>query len=253
MGRFFHDSTDLHLRYEQARPVAPPSTGYWMDAIHSAVNGHLVRTILDIGCGIGRFSHGLRERFGAQVIGIDASSRRLNRLPRQKGVSYLQASPEALPLADRSVDLAFMSMVWQHLGDKQLAGAQISRVLRVGGSLCIRTSTLETLDSALYLCFFPSARKMNEQMLPSRSNLMQWASRLGFSLSRRSSVQQQIDPSLYDYAHRIGQRGLSDLNAISDSEFRAGLNKLQQYCLRNSCGQGVTETVDFFVFRKYAC
>lgn len=253
MARFFHDSTDLHLRYDQARALEPASVSYWMDSVYNAVNGQLARTVVDLGCGSGRFTLGLRERFDAQVIGIDPSPRMLSRAPRRDGLSYIQALAEALPLADRSVDVVFMSNVWQHIQDRQAAGGQIARVLRIGGSLCIRTSTLETIDSALYLCFFPSARKMNEQTLPSRAGLLQWASRLGLSLSHRNSVQQQIDNSLYDYAHRIGLRGLSDLNAISDAEFMVGLNKLQQYCLRHSHGQGVVETVDFFVFRKYSC
>lgn len=253
MARFFHDSADFHLRYDQARSLEPASMSYWMDQVHKTANGHLARTILDIGCGTGRFTQGLRERFEAQVIGIDPSPKMISRAPQRDGLTYLQAAAEALPLADRSVDIVFMSMVWQHLRDREQVGAEIARVLRIGGSVCIRTSTLETLDSTLYLCFFPTARKINEQSLPSRQALVQWASRRGLSLAHRSSVQQQIDTSLYDYTQRVALRGLSDLNAITDAEFLAGLAKLQQYCLRNSAGQGVMETVDFFVFRKYSC
>lgn len=253
MARFFHDSTDSHLRYDQARALQPASLNFWMDSVYSAVNGHLAHTVVDLGCGSGRFSLGLAEKFDAHVIGIDPSRRMLSRAPHRDRVTYLQASAEQLPLADRSVDVVFMSMVWQHFTDPQRAGAQIARVLRTGGSLCIRTSTLETLDSALYLCFFPGARRINEKSLPSRSDLMQWASRMGLSLSHRSTVQQQIDANLYDYAQRIGLRGLSDLNSISDLEFMVGLNKLQQYCLRHSAGQPAMEMVDFFVFKKYSC
>lgn len=253
MARFFHDSTDLHLRYDQARALQPNSMTFWMDSVYNAVNGRLARTVVDLGCGTGRFTLGLRERFDAHVIGIDPSRRMLSRAPHRDRLTYLQASAEALPLADRSVDVVFASMVWQHFEDPQLAGAQIARVLRTGGSLCIRTSTLETLDSNLYLCFFPTARKLNEQSLPSRNHLLQWASRFALSLSHRSTVQQQVDANLYDFAKRIGLRGLSDLNAISDLEFMVGLNKLQQYCLRNNAGQPVMEMVDFFVFRKYSC
>jgi ubiquinone/menaquinone biosynthesis C-methylase UbiE len=253
MARFFHDSTDLHLRYDQARALQPASMSFWMDSVYNAANGRLARTVVDLGCGTGRFTLGLRERFNCHVIGIDPSPRMLSRAPHRDRLTYLQANAEALPLADRSVDVIFMSMVWHHFQDHAQAGANIARVLRTGGSLCIRTSTFETLDTALYLCFFPGARRLNEKALPTRSGLIQWASRVGLSLSHRSTVQQQIDANLYDYAQRIGLRGLSDLNAVSDLEFMVGLNKLQQYCLRNNAGQPVMEMVDFFVFKKYSC
>ena len=129
---------------------------------------------LDLGCGSGRFSLGLRERFDARIIGIDPSPKMLSRAPLRKGLSYIQAAAEALPLADRSVDVVFMSMVWQHLRDRQLAGSQIARVLRIGGSLCIRTSTLETLDSSLYLCFFPTARRIEVRMEEDAENADDW-------------------------------------------------------------------------------
>ena len=101
MARFFHDSSDLHLRYDQARALEPTYLSFWMDSVYSAVNGHLVRTILDIGCGGGRFTLGLRERFDARVIGIDLSPAMLSRTPGRRGLSYLRAAAEALPLADR--------------------------------------------------------------------------------------------------------------------------------------------------------
>lgn len=253
MARFFQSTTDLHLRSDPQRVITPASTSYWIDSVYSAVNGKLARTVVDLGCGNGRFTYALRDRFDARVIGIDISGKPFARAPRREGLSYLQASADELPLADRSVDVVFMSMVWHYLADKQRAGSEIARVLKAGGSVCIRTSTLETIDSNLYLCFFPTARRFNEQALPTRQALIQWASRLGFSLAHRNTVQQQVDPSLYDYAHRVGTRGMSDLNAIPEPEFMSGLGKLQQYCMRNSAGQGVSETVDFFVFRKYAC
>lgn len=250
MSRFFHDPGDLLFRCDIGRSLQAGTVSLWMDVLGRSLNLTHSRRVLDLGCGSGRFSVGLRERFQKNVIAIDPSPTALAHAQRVPGISYLQGVAESIPLADASIDMVFMSNVWTHLQDKEAAGVEIHRVLRMGGMLAIRTSTIETIDSLLYLCFFPSARAVNQKVLPTRMQVIQWASRLGFNLSHRSTIQQPVDNHLHDYAHRIALRSSPDLKQLSDPEFYLGLQKLQQYCLRSHTSQPVVELVDFFVFRQ---
>lgn len=70
-----------------------------------------VRTIADVGCGDGYLTQRLAERW--DVVGIDRSAVALAKL----GCRTLQASADALPLPDRSVDLLLSSQVLEHLPD----------------------------------------------------------------------------------------------------------------------------------------
>jgi ubiquinone/menaquinone biosynthesis C-methylase UbiE len=145
--------------------------------------------------------------------------------------------------------MVFISMVWHHLRDKQAAGAEIRRVLGTGGYMCVRTSTAETLDSCLYLRFFPEARRISEATLPMRQSVIDWAMGHEFDLLRHVCVVQEPDPSPADYCARIQRRGLSDLASITDEQFQSGLAALRQYCDEIAEARPVQEAVDLIVFR----
>lgn len=102
--------------------------------------------LVDIGCGEGRhaLAAGLFE--GVQVLALD-----LNREDLQRGRAktreflggsaaqpgWVQASALRLPLADASVDHIVCSEVLEHLPDYRTALAELRRVLKPGGTLCI--------------------------------------------------------------------------------------------------------------------
>jgi SAM-dependent methyltransferase len=76
-----------------------------------------VRTIADVGCGDGYLTQRLAERW--DVIGVDRSPVALAKL----SCRTIQASADALPLPDRSVDLLLSSQVLEHLPDGVLERA----------------------------------------------------------------------------------------------------------------------------------
>jgi ubiquinone/menaquinone biosynthesis C-methylase UbiE len=245
-----YDASQLPERYVAARTLPPATLGQWLDAVADAACSAKLDYIVDLGCGTGRFTPGLQGRLSANVIGIDPSFRMLSQAPRSPRVHYIQAAAEALPLCDRSIDLVFMSMVWHHIRSTQTAASEIRRVLKSRGVICVRTSTMETLDSCLYLSFFPAARRINEATIPSREALRAWAFDHGFDVERQITVVQEIDRYLPDYAARIARRGYSDLASITDHEFNCGVKELRRYCDGANPTQPIIEAIDFFVFRR---
>jgi ubiquinone/menaquinone biosynthesis C-methylase UbiE len=243
-----YDASTVPQRYISARSLAAATLGQWLDVIAGSLTRTRMRRVLDLGCGTGRFTCGLRDRLGAQVIGADPSCRMLSQASRTRDVHYVQARAEAIPLFDASVDMVFISMAWHHMNDKHIAAAEIRRVLGRGGSMCIRTSSVETLESCLYLRFFPEARRINEATLPSRAGLQRWATQHGFVPLRHVAVTQELDSCPADYVARIEKRGLSDLASIDDVQFSSGLDALRRYCDNADPSQSISETVDFFEF-----
>ena len=222
----------------------------WLDALERHVPRRAVRTIIDLGCGTGRFSGALHDRFGARVIGIDPSRNMLAvaAAAREEGVALLQAHAGAIPLRENCADLVFLSMVWHHFPRKEEAAREIARVLRPGGHVSIRTPTLETLDSEPYLGFFPSARLWKEQMMPARQDLISSMTACGLALMHRTTVRHLQNRNPREYAERIGRRAQSDLASISDEEFQSGMERMRRYCVA-APEQEIAIDVGFFVFR----
>lgn len=80
------------------------------------------RVIVDLGCGTGRASRALAEKFEtATVIGLDLSGKMLDEAVHKRGGNgagfAVQADLTSIPLSARSVDLIFSSLALQWAGD----------------------------------------------------------------------------------------------------------------------------------------
>lgn len=142
----------MQLRFEV--PLLDPGEGYarWSSSYDTAPNP-LIRAeqgvvrglidasdpgiALDAACGTGRHAAYLCER-GHDVIGVDASPEMLERARKRVPEAELRAGDlTALPLEDRSVDLAVCALALTHLPELLRPLAELSRVLRPGGRLIL--------------------------------------------------------------------------------------------------------------------
>ncbi|MEL6957187.1 MAG: class I SAM-dependent methyltransferase, partial [Pseudomonadota bacterium] len=105
--------------------------------------------VLDLGCGEGRHVHGLHMLGGMDVIGVDLDEASLEKA--REGLATLPARREddhhttqfqtgdatQLEFADNAFDAVICSEVLEHLPDYDAALAEIRRVLKSDGRLCI--------------------------------------------------------------------------------------------------------------------
>jgi SAM-dependent methyltransferase len=102
--------------------------------------------VVDVGCGDGRHSQRLAERFGFSVVGVDPFP------PEAEGrVRFVRGIAEALPLEDESADLVWCRDILVHVADLERAYAEFHRVLRAGGRALVyqtfATDRLEPLEA----------------------------------------------------------------------------------------------------------
>lgn len=90
------------------------------------------RSVLDVGCGTGRYLQLLTERGAARVVGLDPEPAMLARA----GCGALaRASLPALPVRSGAFDAVVCALVVGHLPDLPAAIRELARVLRPGGVL----------------------------------------------------------------------------------------------------------------------
>ena len=170
--------------------------------------------------------------------------------PATNGIRWIRASAEAMPLREASVDLVFLFLVYHHLSDRPAALRECARVLAGDAAVFIVNSTIETLDGQRWLPFFPSARQIDLDRLPSREGLAGLARRSGLPLSSHRTVINPVARDLRAYADRIASRTISTLQLVSDDEFARGIVEFRRYCEREDRGEPVEDEIDVFVLRR---
>lgn len=95
------------------------------------------RTLLDLGCGSGYWLGGYADE-AAQVIGVEPDPRLLPlAAARDPRVRVLRGSAEHIPLEDRCVDVVHARFAYFLAPGCDLGLAEVSRVLRPGGTLVV--------------------------------------------------------------------------------------------------------------------
>ena len=246
-----YDATDIPIGYDRGRDHGPEVLQLWMNVVSSHLEGQRVNTILDLGCGTGRFSEALAVRFDAEVIGIDPSKKMLEqarRKRRDRRIRYEIGRGESIRLPANSVDVICMSMIFHHFDNPALAALECRRVLRNGATGFLRAATRERIPSYPYVDFFPPSRPVLEECLPTSNFVGEIFEAAGFRTLTRELVTQEIAPSYAAYAEKLSAGADSVLARLSQSEFAAGMQALRSHAALVD-DQAVFEPIDVFVFR----
>jgi ubiquinone/menaquinone biosynthesis C-methylase UbiE len=116
------------------------SQGYFFDRVQRRVLS-LTRdqtspeVIMDVGCGTGRLLRKAKQQCpNARLVGVDAAEKMIQQAAMLlTEAEFHVAMAEALPLPDRSVDLAFSTLSFHHWADQAKGIREVARVLRPQG------------------------------------------------------------------------------------------------------------------------
>ena len=96
-----------------------------------------IKTVVELGCGIGFVSHYLAKAYHLNVYGTDYDDEQIqiaNKLQPKKNHLYFQVEDATkLSFKDASVDLVLSQNVFHHIPEWEKAIKEIARVLRSGG------------------------------------------------------------------------------------------------------------------------
>jgi ubiquinone/menaquinone biosynthesis C-methylase UbiE len=247
-----YDATAIPLAYDRGRTHGPEVLDLWVRTVERYSGSLPLSTILDLGCGTGRFSDALATWFAATVIGVDPSRKMLEQArgkPTKGAVQYVRGAAEALPLADGSCDLIFMSMVFHHFTDSGTVARECRRVLPDGRIVFLRAGTVEQIPAYPYVEFIPATKPLLYERLNAKRTITDTFEAAGFSTIAAELVVQQIAPSYEAYADKLAAGGDSILASLNPRELEEGLSALRRHATLID-PQPVTEPIDVLVFRR---
>ncbi len=250
-----YDRTAMPAAYDTGRAHAPDVLEHWLATIESHIPRSGVRQIVDLGCGTGRMSGPLAERYDAEVVGIDPSADMLAQARAKSwpaGVRFEQGAAEAVPLADSCCDFVFLSMVFHHIADKAAAARECRRLCRANGYVGLRQPSREQIPDYAYLSYFPSVEGIAAARLPARQTVMDAFIQAGFVSVARVAVDHQLAPNWADYVEKLSHRADSFLTSIPDAEFSAGLARMRNEIPQRPADVPVPSKIDLFVFQAAA-
>ncbi len=105
-------------------------------ALHSLLPPLAGLAVLDLGCGFGKWSRLMREQGAASVVGIDISTRMLERARAENalgGITYLNRPIEDAAFDPESFDLVTSSLALHYVERFDLVCRNVARWLRPGG------------------------------------------------------------------------------------------------------------------------
>lgn len=243
-----YDKTEIAKTYDQARSHGPDFLELWMKTVATHLELPAVRTVLDLGCGTGRFSAALATRLNAHVIAADPSIKMLNEGMKKvhPRVFPVCGSAESIPLENESVDLVFISMALHHFADPSTAARECRRVLRPNARVFLRTACRERVNAYPYVRFFPSTRALIEERLPSLEFQCEVFKAASFRILYSGVVTQEIAGDYQTYADKLALRADSVLVTLDDNEFNAGIA-----AVRSETNPGpILEQINIVVFER---
>jgi ubiquinone/menaquinone biosynthesis C-methylase UbiE len=241
----------IATNYAEARGLSPETADLWSGIVEPLITRERQATVLDLGCGTGRFSTLFAGRFAARVIGLDPAVgmlRTAKQGAKRDNLFYAVARGEHLPLADNSCSLAWLSQMIHHVSDRNACAREVRRVLSPGGHVLIRGAFGDRLDCfPTLLRFFPGTRRFMSQF-PALEEVMAGFRLAGFAVEDLQRVPQKTCDNLAEFAERTRLRADSTLSLLPDAEFERCQAELER-ATREEPPAPVIEGIELLVLR----
>jgi len=244
---------EVAQRYPDARAFSQATADLWESVLKPFIPLHPHAVVLDLGCGAGRFSSLIADRFDATVIGLDASARMIQAATlacQSDRVRYSLGLAEALPLAGHSCDLVLLSQVIHHVSDRDECARELRRVIKPAGCVLIRSSFGDRLDTApTYFRFFPGARRIVSQF-PTVHDVLASFRSAGFHVAGFQTIPQKVANNLTELAERTRRRADTTLILLSDPEYLRCQTALERAAAAERVPEAVIEYIDLVVLKS---
>jgi SAM-dependent methyltransferase len=222
MALIAYDDDDA-AAFEATRHIPPEGLAAWKAAVARYLNPHRGTRLLDLGSGTGMWAGAFTDWYDIEVVAVEPSQAMR---ARSSYPNVLPGDAGAIPLADTSVDAAWLSTMIHHVPDLTVAAQELRRVLRPGGPVLIRSAFAGRHESITLFRFFPEAIRVLDAY-PSVADVEAAFARCGFTRVALEQIRQVSYGSLQAAAAAIRREAHTPLQLISDAEYASGLSRLR--------------------------
>lgn len=250
MARITYDDQTA-AAFKAVREVPRDGLVHWRDAVGRHLRPVPGMTVADIGAGTGAFTAAFHDWFDPHIVAVEPSAAMRARIPRRPGIEVLEGDARALPLADGSVDAAWLSLVVHHLSDLDAAAREIRRVLRPGAPVLIRQGFAGRVDTTRTFPweFFPEIARMVTDTYPSVERVCEAFATAGL---RRDALEPvpESPTSLAEFLAQVDtfRRADTPMRGLTEEEFQRGKERLR-HAVRADSGETRTNWLDLLVLR----
>lgn len=140
--------------------------------------------LLDIGAGTGRFAELFAGRLQARVVAVEPATGMRAQRHATTSATWIAGRAEALPVRAARFDVVWLCCVAHYL-DLARAGHEIARVLRPDGCALVRAVFPDRFDDLAWMRWFPAARAIDEQRMPTVERVAEAWANARLRLARR--------------------------------------------------------------------
>ena len=185
---------------------------------------------LDISCGTGSQLAANRAQIpGLRLVGLDFHHGMLRQaIKKRRDIDWLQADGARLPLANASFDFISHQFAFHHIQDKASMLAEVYRVLRPAGRFVMSNLWVRKMPNWAIYRYFPAAWEQDRRDFPPTEAIDAMLAQAGFARVTATSTPWQGEDDLREFAEAARQRIMSQLITISEADYQAGLQKIDE-------------------------
>src|SRR5215469_6322829 len=230
MKRVDYDAVQ-YQNYASGRALSERQLHTWVSAFEAVLPERRPLLGLDVGSGTGRFTPALARAFGP-VTGVEPSVRMREIAQSQSqhpDVRYLAGSAEDMPVPSGSADYALMFLSWHHVQDKPRAVQELSRVLRPGGRLLLRSNFSDHIPpSGWWLEYFPRGFEVDAALFQPLHEVIATFTSVGWRVASFGRVTEPSSGTRADMIQRLRLRTHSSFAYFSPDELETGFRRLER-------------------------
>jgi SAM-dependent methyltransferase len=197
-------------------------------------------SVLDVGCGTGRFPVTISNITSSAMCAVDPSLEMLKHAiskDRSKRILWIQGEGQHLPFEDGLFDCVYMTATLHHIEDKEKAIREVYRVLRRDGSCVIVTFSHYAVKKHV-THDFPGVVAIDLKRIPSIPSVKDIMTTAGFRGIHHHTV--KIDEGYMptdQYLERVRKKYMSTLTLLDDKAFQRGLKVFEKRVRRKYGGR----------------